>query len=163
MKVPPEFLQALDVEIAAKVAELDEARRAAERIGTLTNDLFSLKRTRQLLAGDDSQSIQDLIAEVNTSPASRVANGVTNGAHSTILTMPVSIGAAIVDALTKAGQPLGLGELQERVRLAIGKPDLTMQTLSAVISQYKRKRKLVQVGLGKYDLPNRQEVNAARK
>lgn len=150
-------MEALDREIETKERQLAEAKRAAEQIVSLTNDVVSLKRARQILAGDNSQSMQELIANVNAPvsvPPPSSQNGV--GATYTIeryKPMPLSIGAAVVKTLKEAGKPVKATDLLPTVRLAAGRPDLTYHTLSAVLSVYTGNRKIRRTTTGTYALP----------
>lgn len=149
-----DLLAVLDGKIAAETKELEAAKRAAERISELTNDLFALKRARQLLAGDSSQSAQALIAEINAPPA-RTATGQNGSGSEVILPSEpaeISIGASVLATLKAAGKPLKVEQLLSGVKVR-GKPDLTYHTLSAVLSQYKAKGKIRRVRAGTYGLP----------
>ena len=146
------IIAVLDREIARKEAELDTAKRATERIAELTNDVFALKRSRQLIAGDTSKSLQALIAEINAPPAppSVSANGTGTAA---VKPADISIGSAVVTALTNAKKPLKLAKLLTLVRTATANPALSSRSLGAVISQYTAKGKIRRKARGTYELP----------
>ncbi len=150
-KVAAKVLATLDRAIERKSRELEKAKRAVERIIELTNDVVSLKRSRQLLAGDTSQSLQQLIAEVNASPKPLTPsqNGHPGRTVRKTTTETPSIGAITVDVLTKAGKPMRIAQILAAVQAA-GKPNLNARTLGAILSQYKVKEKIRQTGPGTY-------------
>jgi hypothetical protein len=154
------LLSALDEEIATKERQLVEAKRAAEQIVVLTNDVVSLKRARQILAGDDSQSMQQLVAEVNA-PLPPITNGNGDGQVQVKEgTKPISIGAAVISALRTANKPVKAVDLLPQVRLATHKPDLTYHTMSAVLSVYLRTKKICRTDVGIYTLPKEETAPA---
>jgi hypothetical protein len=151
------LLTALDHEIAVKERELEEAKRAANKIADLTNDVVSLKRTRQILIGDNSQSMQALITEVNA-PVNASPPSGQNGTDAAYAIeknkpMPLSIGAAVIKTLKEAGKPVKAMDLLLAARLLTEKPSLTYHTLSAVLSVYTGNKKIRRTGTGIYALP----------
>jgi hypothetical protein len=145
------LLTALDHEIAVKEQELEEAKRAAMKIADLTNDVVSLKRTRQILSGDNSQTIQALIAEVNAPVKASPPSG-QNGAAAD-KPAPPSIGTAVIKTLKEAGKPVKAIDLLSAVRHLTQKPNLNYHTLSAVLSVYTGNHKIRRTSTGIYALP----------
>jgi hypothetical protein len=107
-------VKALDAMIADLTRELQLAQQAAQRLAMLVANLNALQMARNLLVHGTQATIP-----IPAGGATVIAG---------------SVGFIALEILRDAGRPITVGELQALVRNK--RPDLNLQTLSGVLSQY---------------------------
>jgi len=158
------FLALLDTQIAVVERDLEEAQRAVERIGRLSSDLHSLKRTREIVAakGTDAPSspaspdVSSAPTASNTESRPDFSPRVFVGYNSHDRAAAGSVAALLQDVLREADRPTHLHDLVTAI-CAKGRP-VTAKTVSATISHAIQRGQVKREGPGIYALSRQSEA-----
>ena len=143
----------IDAKLAQAKELYDKAAHWSRLLGTIDNNIKVLERAKAILLRDEMPAEPGATIPVwddETSPyAQKPVKAATPNFEES------SIGALMVAILREAGSALPVQTILERLHSSKGRSDVSLKTLSGVLSQYLAKKAIRRVARATYALPDR--------